>query len=463
MAGKAQQRIEGPLGKTAIVIGGSMAGLLAARTLADYYSQVLVLERDSLPASAAPRKGVPQARHAHALLGKGQEILEGLLPGLTQHLIHEGAIWGDGRFFSGGGYHCPIPAASKMLLVSRPLLEHEVRMRLLTLPNIHIVDQCDVLGLEATENRSRVIGVCALRRQTTAAPEIMPADLTVDASGRGSRTPAWLEALGYPRPEVELVKVDLGYATRLYRRQPDHLGGALFVNVAPAPGTTRGCGMLAQEGDQWIVTLGGYCGDYPPTDEQGFLAFAKSLPTPDIYEVIRSATPLSEPIPAKFPTNQRRHYESLARFPEGLLVIGDAICSFTPIYGQGVSVAALEAVALGECLAAGTDQLAQRFFKRASTVVDNPWSITVGNDVRLTRPDESPALLTRCLHWYMDRLQLAAQRDPVVALAFRKVTNMMAAPPSLLHPAIVLRVIGRALHWSRAQRPPQTQQEVVGV
>jgi flavin-dependent dehydrogenase len=317
--------------------------------------------------------------------------------------------------------------------------------------------------LVATEDRSRVIGVHALRRQTPSAPEILPADLVVDASGRGSRTPAWLEALGYPKPEIELVKVDLGYATRLYQRQPDHLGGDLFVSVAPVPGTTRGCGMLAQEGDQWIVTLGGYCGDYPPTDEQGFLAFARSLPTPEVYEVIRSATPLSDPIPAKFPANQWRHYETLARFLDGLLVIGDAICSFAPIYGQGISVAALEALALDECLAAGMHQLAQRFFKRASKVVDSPWSITVGNDLRLTHPDGSWTLLTRCLHWYMDRLQLAARYDPVVALAFRKVTNMMAAPSSLLQPTIALRVIGRTLHSPRAQRTPRTQQKVVGV
>jgi 2-polyprenyl-6-methoxyphenol hydroxylase-like FAD-dependent oxidoreductase len=449
------------LGKTTVVIGGGMAGLVAARTLADYYTEVLVLERDTLPASAEPRKGVPQARHAHALLAGGQQALEKLFPGLRQHLVDLGAARGYGRFFSGGGYHCQIRSGLQGLFVSRPFLEAEVRARLLTLPNVRVVENCDVLGLVANEDRARVTGVRAMRRLTTSTEDTISADLVVDASGRGSRTPAWLETLGYAKPDVELVEVHMGYATRLYRRQPEHFHGDLYVNVAPTPENRRACGMFAQERDRWIVALAGYCGDYPPTDEHGFLTFARSLPTPDVYEVIRRATPLSDPVPFRFSANQRRHYEKLTRFPDGLLVLGDAICSFTPIYGQGMTVAAFEALALQQCLAAGTQKLAQRFFTQASKVVDIPWSMTVGNDRCVTKTEKAPTPITRFLNWYMGRLQIAARHDPAVAFAFRQVGNLLATPPSLLHPRIALRVLWGNIRGSRHGQRGTARQETV--
>ncbi|MCL4300050.1 MAG: FAD-dependent monooxygenase [Anaerolineae bacterium] len=440
-----------PLGQRAVVIGGSMAGLLAARVLSDRYAEVVLIERDGLPASAQPRKGVPQGQHAHALLARGREILEELFPGLTEHLVSRGAPRGRGRFFSGGGYFCPIPNGPQSLFVSRPCLEAEVRARLAALPYVHIFENCDAVGLAASEDRSRVTGVRLTRRQAGNAEELLPADLVVDASGRGSRTPAWLESLGYTPPQVEWVEVKMGYATRFYRRQPEHLDGDLMVNVAPTPDNKRACGMLAQEGERWIVTLAGYFGDYPPTDEPGFLEFARSLPVPDVYELIRTATPLSDPVPFKFPANQRRRYEKLARLPEGLLVIGDALCSFTPIYGQGMSVAAAEALLLRDCLAGGTGQLARRYFKQAGKIVDIAWSIAAGNDLSLSgaKADLTPPL--RFLRWYIGKLQIAARHDPVVALAFMKVANLLAPPPSLLQPGLALRVLGGNLRSVRAE------------
>jgi 2-polyprenyl-6-methoxyphenol hydroxylase-like FAD-dependent oxidoreductase len=446
-------------GKTAVVIGASMAGLLAARALADYFAHVTILERDTLPPSAEPRKGVPQGQHAHALLASGQQILEELFPGFTQQLLNQGAIRGQGRFFSGGGYHCQIQQGPGGLFVSRPRLEAEVRARLLTLPHVHVIDNCDVQGLAVDKEGTRVIGARIIRRQSASAEEILPADLVVDASGRGSRTPAWLEALGYPKPAMELVEVGMGYATRLYRRQPEHLDGDLFVNVAPTRENKRACGMLAQEGERWIVTLAGYFGDYPPTDEQGFLEFARSLAVPDVYEVIQTATPLSEPIPFRFPANQRRHYETLTRFPDGFLVLGDALCSFTPIYGQGMAVAAQEALALWECLAAGTHQLAQRFFKQASSVVDIAWSITVGNDRSISDAEGSQPPMLRFINWYMRKLQIAARHDPQLAFAFQQVANLIAAPASLVQPRIALRVLWGNLRAARHGQTATARQE----
>ncbi|GAB4423709.1 MAG: FAD-binding monooxygenase [Anaerolineae bacterium] len=433
------------IGQHAIVIGASMGGLLAARALADYYQQVTLLERDTFPARGEQRKGVPQGRHTHALLAQGRQVMEDFFPGLTQQLVEQGALLSDtlaeARRFIGGGHYCQTQTGLLGLMVSRPLLEAQIRSRVLALPNVQALENCDVLGLTATEDRERVSGVRLVRRQAGSAEEVLSADVVVDASGRGSRTPAWLESLGYAPPEEEQVRAGMGYVTRIYQRQPDHAQGAKVVMIIPTPQVKRGAIMLAQEGDRWTLTLAGYPGDHPPTDEPGFLEYARGLPAPDVYEVIQHARPLSEPLAAKFPTNLRRRYEALARFPSGFLVTGDAVCSFNPVYAQGMTVAAMEAAVLAACLAEGPEQLAQRFFARVSKVIDIPWNITVGNDRRLMEPDRPVPPMARFINWYMGKLHIAARRDPVAALAFLKVTNLMAPPASVLHPRIALRVV----------------------
>lgn len=430
-----------------IVIGGSMAGLLAARVLSDFFPRVTVLERDSLPTDPIARKGVPQGRHAHALLGKGRAILETFFPGLGDALIAQGAASGSGRFFSGGGYFVKNEAIPPALYVSRPCLEREVRQRVVALPNVEIIDGCDVLGLLGGATQDRVTGVRILRRQPGAAEELLAAALTIDASGRGSRIGAWLEGMGYPQPEVELVEVGMGYASRFYPRRPGDLDGDLMVNVSPTPDNKRACGMLAQEGDRWIVTLAGYFGDYPPTDDAGYLDFARRLPTQDVYNLISSRQPLTEAVAFKFPANQRRRFERLERFPAGLLVIGDALCSFTPIYGQGMSVAAMETVVLRDALAEKglADDLFAAYFRQVAHIIDTPWQITVGNDMRLSPgPDRRPRFL-RFLHWYLGKLQIGARTDPALTYAFQRVGNLFDPPPSLLKPTVVWRVIRATL------------------
>jgi 2-polyprenyl-6-methoxyphenol hydroxylase-like FAD-dependent oxidoreductase len=402
---------------------------------------VIIFERDACPTTAQPRKGVPQGQHAHALLPRGQLILEELFPGLVQQLLEQGAMRGFGRFFSGGGYFYPVRRGPGSLYVSRPLLETTVRAHVLAIPNLLLRERCNVTGLVTTDNNSRVTGIRVMDRQREDGMETIQADLVVDASGRGSRLDDWLVALGYAAPEVEIVEVGMGYATRLYRREPTHLNGDLMVNVAPTLANPRACGMMAQEGDRWIVTLAGYFGDHPLLDEAGFLAFAKRLPTPDVYELIRTATPLSEPLSYKFPSNQRRHYERLVRFPEGLLAIGDSICSFTPIYGQGMSVAAMEAVELRKCLEMGSRALGLHFFRQIAKVVDAPWSITVGNDRRLMNSGRRESLGRRVLNWYLDQVQLAARHNAEVAWAFLRVGALLDLPPSLLHPKVAWQVI----------------------
>jgi 2-polyprenyl-6-methoxyphenol hydroxylase-like FAD-dependent oxidoreductase len=428
----------------AVVIGASMGGLLAARVLAEHCEQVTLLDRDAFPPPGEQRKGVPQGRHAHVLLSRGREILEDFFPELTRGLVDQGALLGDvtadARWFVDGGYHQRFASGLMALCVSRPRLEAEVRSRLLSLPNVRAIERGDVLGLAANADGTRVTGVRLIRRTAGSAEEIVAADLVVDASGRGSRTPSWLESLGYAAPNEERVCAGIGYTTCLYRREARHLAGDFAAIVVATPHRKRGGVILAQEGDRWIVSLGGYAGDHAPSDEEGFLAFARSLAAPDIYEVLRDARPLSEPAVYKFPASQRRRYERLARFPDGLLVYGDAICSFNPIYGQGMTVATLEAVALQECLAEESPDLARRFFSRVAGLVDGPWSIAAGGDLRFPEVDGARSPAVRFGNWYLSKLHLAARRDAAVALAFQNVANLAAAPPSLLRPDVILRV-----------------------
>src|SRR5262245_6631523 len=301
------------IGDHAVVLGASMAGLAAARVLADAYQRVTVLERDALPAVAAHRRGVPQGRHAHGLLAGGRVALEELFCGLTDELVAKGALTGDlqadTRWYNQGLRLCRAPSDLRALAASRPLLEGCVRERVRALPNVRLVDRCDAVGLATTPDGRQVQGVRVLRRADGSAEEVLGADLVVDATGRGSRSPVWLEQLGYPRPAEEELRIDVAYASRVYRRRPDHLDGDRAVLVAATVDRPRTAAMLAMEGDRWMVTLASYRGPRPPTDPDGFTAFAATLLAPDVFEVICEAEPLGEAVPARYPASVRRRYE----------------------------------------------------------------------------------------------------------------------------------------------------------
>jgi 2-polyprenyl-6-methoxyphenol hydroxylase-like FAD-dependent oxidoreductase len=438
-------RQESFAGKSAIVIGASMGGLLAARVLADHFDQVTLLERDRFPPPGEQRKGVPQGRHAHAILAQGLQIMEGYFPGLTDHLVSLGADYGDvsekARWYHEGDCHRPAHSGVNAINISRPQLEAEVRARVLVLANVTAVEGCDVLGLLATPDNARVTGVRMIRRRPGSAEESLTAGLVVDASGRGSRSPAWLEDLGYARPQEEAVKIGVSYTSCQYERRPEHAPGVNALIVAAAPENPRGGVLLSQEGNRWLLTVAAYLGEQIPLDHAGLKAYVRGMATPAIYEGIKDAQPLGDPVGHKIPSNLRRRYERLAGFPAGYLVMGDALCSFNPIYGQGMSVAALEAQALHSCLTRGEAQLAPRFFRQASKIVDIPWSTAVGNDLRFPDVEGPRTRMTRFVNWYVGKLHHAAHQDAELSIAFLKVVNLLAPPPSIMRPAILWRVL----------------------
>jgi 2-polyprenyl-6-methoxyphenol hydroxylase-like FAD-dependent oxidoreductase len=426
----------------AVVIGASMAGLLAARALAEAYERVTIVERDELPEGAAQRRAIPQGRHVHALLPRGQKELEELLPGITAELVDAGAVTYEAlseMYFSVQGHPMARVAMNRdTLLASRPLIEAHVRRRARDL-GVEIRDRCDVVGLLASDGR--VTGVRVLPRADGSAEESLAADVVVAAGGRAGRLPAWLEALGYARPQEERVAIDVRYASRPIRIAPGALGPDKLVLIGARPGLARQLVLAAQEHDRWLLTLGGYRDHHPPTDDEGFLDFAASVAPPDIAAAIRAAEPLGEIATHGFPASVRRRYDRLRRFPAGLLPIGDAVCSFNPLYGQGMTVAVLEAAALRRCLADGTTDLARRSFAAAAPAVDHAWEMAIGGDLALPEVEGPRPARLRAINAYLGRLQAVAEHDSVVAAAFVNVVAMLERPQRLFRPSIVRRVV----------------------
>ncbi|MGH8921511.1 MAG: FAD-dependent oxidoreductase, partial [Actinomycetes bacterium] len=278
------------IGDHAVVLGAGMAGLLAARVLADAYTQVTVVDRDILPLGVADRQGVPQGRHLHLLHARGRELLDELFPGLTEQLVGAGAVTADTlggcRIQVSGQQLRQVDIGLPALGVSRPFLEGHVRQRVKALPSVRLVGGCDAVGLVTDSERRRVTGVHVAHRDKGATRRLMAADLVVDATGRGLRTPVWLEQFGYPRPEADRVEIGLGYSSRRYRLRPGALGEDMAIFTGPTPGNRRGVGVAPLEGGQHIVTLTGILGDHPPLDPAGFAAFTASVCFPDVAEAL---------------------------------------------------------------------------------------------------------------------------------------------------------------------------------
>lgn len=428
-----------------------MAGLLAARVLADHYDRVTIVERDPVGQWPESRKGTPQDRHVHGFWARGLETVERLFPGVTAELHGGGAVAGDAvgdvTWHQFGGLKLRASTGIGATLMTRPFLESYVRRRVLAIPRIALRAGTTVTDLTTAEGHRRVSGLYVLG--AGGAREAIDADLVVDATGRGTQAPRWLEFMGYQRPPETAVRVDLAYVTRTFRRltnQPT-IG---HIIIGQPPIWRRGGFCFAVEDNRWQVTLVGFLGEEPPTDAEGFAEYARSLPNAEIHDVVRSCEAIDDARIFKFASNLRRHYERLDAFPQGYLVIGDALCSFNPAYGQGMTVAALEVEALASCLAAGTppDLIAQQFFRRAAAVIDVPWRLTTGEDFRFPEVVGKRPPLLGLLNAYVSRVHHAATIDSVVCRAFFEVASLTRRPESLLAPEILWRVL-----TARAPRP----------
>lgn len=433
----------------AVVIGASIAGLLAARVLAGHFAEVCVLERDELPDAALPRKGTPQAAHPHGLLARGRMAMESLFPGFTDALVAQGALVGDlGLDVAFDADHQRFARTDTGLAgmaASRLAIESELRRRTRALPQVRMIAGTDVHEPVHDPESGRVSGVCHAPSRRESDVAVLPAALVVDCTGRGSHSPTWLGRWGYAPPREERVKIDLCYTSAYFARDGQERPRTVALIGAATPGLPRPSVMIAQEPDaagraRWVLGVGGYAGDHPEASIEGMRSRARDIGSPELVDITSRAELMGKVMNYRFAHSQRRHYEDLRRFPAGYLVLGDAIASFNPIYGQGMTVAACEALALDEVLKHGRENLAQRFFRAASRVVDVPWQLAVGADLALPNVPGPRPLPVRIVNAYIGRLRRAAVRDPVVARAFLQVIHMVAKPPSLFAPGVAWRV-----------------------
>jgi 2-polyprenyl-6-methoxyphenol hydroxylase-like FAD-dependent oxidoreductase len=444
----------------AIVVGASMSGLLAARVLAERFESVVIVDRDRLPADATYRAGVPQSRHLHAILARGQRVLEDLFPGFRDDLIARGAElveWPtDLLWLSTVGWARRFRPGLALLFASRELIEWRVRERVLSRPQVTVLEAHEVVRLEADARRARVTGVGLRSRDGNATETTLEGDLVVDASGRDSHAPQWLAALGYAAPQQTTVNAFLGYASRYYRRPTRRLDWKAIV-LGTTTEIPRGAALFPIEGGRWLVTLAGMGGEYPPTDEAGFLAFARSLRSPVLADAIAEAEPLGPIHGYRRTENQLRHYERV-RLPMRFVLVGDAVAAFNPIYGQGMTVAAQDALALDEALRRGDlDTVGASVQRGLASLVATPWLLATSEDFRYrTTVGERPSALVRSMHGYVLRLQQLTTEDPLICRTFLDVAHLLRPPRALFSPAILARALRPSAPHALAEPPTDT-------
>lgn len=429
----------------AVVLGGSVAGMLAAAAVARHLDAVTVVERDVLPAGPDHRRGLPQARHAHLLWSGGARVIDRLLPGTLDLLLRAGAhkigVYQDMVSLTSHGWQHRFPTDHFMIACSRSLLDWTVRDHARARPAITVLDGMEARGLLGDAERVSGVRLCGT---ADGAVTELEADLVVDATGRGSRLRRGLAGLGLPDVLEEVVDSGIAYATRIYRapvesfpvvsHYADHRTGRPGHNVV----------LLPIEGGHWMVTVSGTRGGEPPADEEGFAEFVHGARHPLVSELIAGAEPVTAVRGTRSTANRRFRYEALNRWPDGLVVLGDALAAFNPIYGHGMSAAALCAAALGEEVGqSGTGGgMARRAQKSIGAVVDAPWSLAVSQDVfypgcRVDVADARWIEVLRRQRAFADLVTETAIRDPRVGEAVAGVTTLSAPLSSLEHPDVI--------------------------
>ncbi|WP_133066857.1 FAD-dependent oxidoreductase [Mycolicibacterium sphagni] len=450
------------LGERAVVLGASMAGMLAARVAAEHYREVVVVERDARSEQPAQRRGVPQGCHGHVLQAGGVAVLDELFPGILGDMVAEGApVWGDGdlgrvileyaghRFLPSGHLLNPVTSC----LPSRPFLDWHVMQRLSARPNVTILSGHDVIGLTASRDRRRVTGVTIARRDATEA-FVLGADLVIDATGRGSRAPVFLEELGYDRPTEDELVISLAYTSQ-WLRIPSGAIAQHMVATFPKTSDPSTVALLNHENDTWLMTVGVMAGKEPAADFADMLRIARRRIPRHILEVLELAEPVGKTNHYRTPSSRWRRYDGMVRRPEGFVVTGDAVCSFNPIYGQGMTVAAMDAMALRRCLRVGDGDLPRRFFRESAKTIGVAWRNAISADLALPDVAGERTLGIRINNRFSEWVLTAVETDLVVTSQFFRVLGMLDSPARLMRPSILARVIRANRARTQQVREPE--------
>jgi 2-polyprenyl-6-methoxyphenol hydroxylase-like FAD-dependent oxidoreductase len=431
-----------PIAQRAVVLGGSMAGLLAARVLSNFFEQVTIFDRDTFPEDPENRRGVPQGHHFHALLARGQRILDQLYPGFTDEMLRRTAVLQCGtqaKQLRRYGLEPAFASSLMCLFSSRHLLEWTVRQRTTAIPGIELIPSTGVTGLSSKSSSRYVDGVRVVDTDddTGDLQRVVPADLIVDATGRASAAPKWLTQSGWDSPPETVVNAHWGYASRVYQAVEGLLptfavGHYPLGSAGSGPTRTRGGYVMPQDGGRWIITLLGCSGDYPPTNESEFLAFARTLALPEIATAIEEAEPLSPIHQSRATQNRFRHYERVTRRPEAFLCVGDSVSAFNPVFGQGMTVAAMTALDLQselefQAATSGDDfaGLAERFQARVALTSEFPWAVSSGSDYGVEGVEGDPQPVEQAaMKPFMDRLEALCADDPGLVLKLNETMQM---------------------------------------
>ena len=453
----------------AIVIGGSIAGMCTAKVLSEYCDQVIVIDRDTYPTGPQERSGVPQSRHVHALLARGRQELDRLFPGFDRTMIERGAhevdFGMDFALLRPAGWAPRRSDGLRLLFASRNLLESVVRELCRKQTHIEFLERTTVTRLAATQNgRLRATGV-HLSSADAAVPATLDADLIVDASGRNSKSPEWLQGLGLTAPEESVVNSYTGYSSRWFalpdasRWPREWWWKGIWIDIAPPDHMTAGV-LFPVENNRCIVTLAGVNKQYPPSDEDAFMQATGALRSPVLAEVLCLAEPLSPVYSYRAMANRFRHYERWNERLDGFVALGDSTCAFNPVYGQGMTTGTLSALVLGDCVkkhGITNSELPQMFFQAQARMQQDPWMLATGADFRHPATEGRRSKGAGIVDPYMRALFTISDSDPVLKRRVGEVLNMLRPLSALLAPAIIGRVAWSAARRRLGGQPGQSQ------
>lgn len=456
---------QAPFGR-AVVIGGSIAGMTAARVLSDHFAKVTIIERGEMADGLDFPKGVPQSRHPHIILIRGEQILEQHFPGIGQNLLDGGAsrlnFGRDLKMRFPFGWLPNFETDLEATATSRRLLDYTVYRRTAQNPKISFITNSEVMSICTDDDNQRVIGV-QIHNRADGRVQDVPAELVVDASGRSSKAPQWLDQLGFTPPAEQAVNAFPGYATRLYEI-PENFNKkwkTMYIMPSP-PEVTRGAIIIPMEGNLWHVTLIGMNRDNPPTDEAGFMEFARTLVSADVYEALQSAKPASPIWGYRNASNRLRRFDKMEKHLEGFVALGDAVYALNPVYGQGMTLAAIASTLLDECLIEQAELgisndfagMAEKFQKRLTKEMAIPWQNATNEDMRWPETEGKQELdvASKMIGSYFQMVLKAMPHNAKVTEKFFRVQHMISPPTIMMQPNILISVLktNLALRFSKS-------------